>query len=200
MSKRPPRPTKWKLASIQRVGLEWFSWKKIRKHPLPPIILSLILAGASGVKFMLPINIAIGIAALWLFLDLLPFAQWLALRRVNIDPRFARERTSASAQLAAAEREQLTTLRNTTFKRTEWAYGLVFFVIVALAGAGLINYVLDKGYAELKEDVYEHLEANSAMPSENSVPTAEITIRNQSSSEILLDSFRCTAKELVLVP
>lgn len=147
---------------------------------------------------MLPIEIAIILAALWLLVDLLPLAKWLAVRKVAIDPRFTREMTSESAQFASAERKLLTALRDRTFKRYKWTYSLAFFVVVTLGCAKLIGSVRDRGYTELREDVYEHLDADSASPSEDSIATAEITVKNDSSSDVFLDSFDCTVRKLEL--
>jgi hypothetical protein len=203
MQRKSQKHLKWKLQPLERVDLGWLGfegvWRKsISKHPLLPIGIGLLVAYASGVKYMFPMNIAIVVLAMWLYIDLLPLAHWLSVRKVTMDTRFSRERISESADCAASESEQLEVLRANVLTRIRWTYRTILFLLVAISCVLSIAYVLDKGYQELRNDVRDHLEATAAVPTENSVSTAEITIRNQSSSDVLLEHFFCRARKLVL--
>lgn len=198
MPKKPPRPSRWRLEPLKPVSLDWLNWRDLKRHPLPPIIISLVLAYGSGVRFMIPVGIVIGVAALWLFYDLLPLASWMAVRKINKNSFFSSKYISESTQVEAAEREQLEVLRNKTMNRARFTYSMVLFVVIASAYVGLVNFVSDKSFEEMREEVREHLEADNAYVSESTVSTAEITVKNKSRSDVLLDSFVCSMKILKL--
>jgi hypothetical protein len=196
------KPVTWTLKPIKTEKWNGFDRKNLHKNPFIPLVISAIVSGVTRNFWW--VGTAIICTALWLYFYLSPLVNQCSVRWVNRTPKYRAKITSKNQPERDKHRLKLENERAQKLESVRRKFKLLLVALLVLPSLLCIHWAVNREHKYERDETYQNLVTDAAMPSEESLNVGEITIRNNSPNDILLRSFSCfvrsmsTTKKVVL--